>query len=187
MMKAKVLMASFAAAIALGGIARAENFDFEVTGNTQYPGTVSGIIYGLASSNTKSVTSSPTGVVIVSSTLPSVTYPYTFNPASYVVGTDTFTVEGGQIVGASFEAITYNGADYVSLELNAHDTNGLGEPYHSVNNTDGFSGATYTPVASAVPEPSTWALTLLGIGGIGYAFRRAKKDHGFPFARALLA
>jgi hypothetical protein len=39
-------------------------------------------------------------------------------------------------------------------------------------------------IASAAPEPSDWALMLLGIGGIGYMFRRAKKAYNLTFARS---
>ncbi len=38
---------------------------------------------------------------------------------------------------------------------------------------------------SAAPEPSTWALMIAGVAGIGFAFRQAKKNHAFNFARAL--
>ncbi|HQY95332.1 MAG: PEPxxWA-CTERM sorting domain-containing protein [Sphingobium sp.] len=34
---------------------------------------------------------------------------------------------------------------------------------------------TITPVAGGVPEPSTWALKILGFGGIGAAMRRRRK------------
>jgi hypothetical protein len=32
--------------------------------------------------------------------------------------------------------------------------------------------------AGAVPEPGTWALMLLGFGGIGMAMRRRRKERG---------
>lgn len=35
-----------------------------------------------------------------------------------------------------------------------------------------------TASVSAAPEPSAWALMLLGVGGIGFAFRQAKKETG---------
>ena len=38
---------------------------------------------------------------------------------------------------------------------------------------------------SAAPEPSTWALMLAGIAGVGCASRKAKRRHGFTLARAL--
>jgi hypothetical protein len=42
------------------------------------------------------------------------------------------------------------------------------------------------PVASAVPEPSTWAMLILGFAGVGFmAYRRSRKDQGLaPSLRA---
>jgi len=37
-------------------------------------------------------------------------------------------------------------------------------------------GFFYTPVTGAVPEPATWAMMLLGFGGIGAAMRRRRKE-----------
>ena len=37
-----------------------------------------------------------------------------------------------------------------------------------------FRGA---PVGGAVPEPATWAMMLLGFGGIGFAMRRGRKQN----------
>ena len=41
-----------------------------------------------------------------------------------------------------------------------------------------FSGPTIVPPVSAAPEPSSWALMILGLGGIGCAFRRVRREHG---------
>ena len=38
--------------------------------------------------------------------------------------------------------------------------------------------------ASAIPEPSTWLLMIVGIGGIGLMLRRAKQSMGFKFKDA---
>ena len=38
-----------------------------------------------------------------------------------------------------------------------------------------------------LPEPSTWALMLFGIGGIGLMLRRAKRISGFKFKDAFKA
>ena len=49
---------------------------------------------------------------------------------------------------------------------------------------------TYNPVsgsASAAPEPSTWLLMIVGIGGIGFMLRQAKRKMGFRFKDALVA
>jgi PEP-CTERM motif len=40
-------------------------------------------------------------------------------------------------------------------------------------------------VASAVPEPSTWAMMTLGFAGVGFmAYRRSRKDQGLALAAA---
>jgi PEP-CTERM motif len=35
-------------------------------------------------------------------------------------------------------------------------------------------------IASAVPEPSTWAMMLLGFAGLGFAFRQSRRRVSFP-------
>jgi hypothetical protein len=35
------------------------------------------------------------------------------------------------------------------------------------------------PVASSVPEPSTWAMMLLGFAGLGFAFRQSRRKIAF--------
>jgi hypothetical protein len=39
-------------------------------------------------------------------------------------------------------------------------------------------GVASSPVA-AVPEPSTWAMMLLGLAGLGFAFRRSRRKAAF--------
>lgn len=41
-------------------------------------------------------------------------------------------------------------------------------------NTQGFSDAILVRGTGAVPEPATWAMMLLGFGGIGFAMRRRR-------------
>ena len=45
-------------------------------------------------------------------------------------------------------------------------------------NTNSFFLATTASSAAAVPEPATWAMMLLGFGGIGFAMRRGRKHTG---------
>ena len=40
---------------------------------------------------------------------------------------------------------------------------------------DGLSVAGEEPIASAVPEPSTWAMLLIGFAGIGFAAYRKRR------------
>ena len=44
---------------------------------------------------------------------------------------------------------------------------------------NGTITATITPL-SAAPEPSTWALMILGLGGVGYALRRTERRAASP-------
>jgi hypothetical protein len=40
-------------------------------------------------------------------------------------------------------------------------------------------------ISSAVPEPSTWAMMILGFAGVGFmAYRRSRKDNGLALAAA---
>jgi hypothetical protein len=42
---------------------------------------------------------------------------------------------------------------------------------------EGFTDANFTNPVSAVPEPSTWAMMILGFAGIGFiAYRRRNKS-----------
>jgi hypothetical protein len=54
----------------------------------------------------------------------------------------------------------------------------------SVRNLGSFFEGSFT-VAAAVPEPSTWAMMLLGFAGVGFmAYRRSRKDQGLALAAA---
>jgi PEP-CTERM motif len=40
---------------------------------------------------------------------------------------------------------------------------------------DGYGKTPYTPQVAAVPEPSTWAMMILGFAGVGYMTYRRRK------------
>lgn len=67
-------------------------------------------------------------------------------------------------------------ATYLSFNwvgFNAYGYNG-----QRIQNSTGFTGTTFTPVAAvdaAVPEPAAWGLMLLGFGAMGYSLRRKSK------------
>ena len=74
---------------------------------------------------------------------------------------DTFNTFGGRL--------TYLGSPFGS----SVDPGGILPTTECCGNANFFSAAN---MQGAVPEPSTWALMLIGFAGIGYmAFRRAKK------------
>ena len=88
-------------------------------------------------------------------------------------GANGFVAAAGQVTDPSCSPVTINTADY----------GGLGSRFTGVitgfDVLDGRVGDdfSYTPM---VPEPATWALTLLGFGLAGYALRR----RGAAFAAA---
>lgn len=43
------------------------------------------------------------------------------------------------------------------------------------SSSDGLDGVQLTSVVGSIPEPSTWAMMLVGFGAVGYAFRRRPK------------
>ena len=56
------------------------------------------------------------------------------------------------------------------------DLFGPGSKTYGVGVTDGTNGLAYVGAGiSAVPEPSTWALMLIGFGGMGFGLRRARR------------
>jgi hypothetical protein len=167
-------------AVAFAAPAHAVNFDFMLTeGNL----TVTGEIFGLASSGT----SSPTSVVVdtvTSSYVIGTNSPYTFPftlPSAFVdPGHDTFTVVGGEISVPNYfldrpnmyPNMFPNGAGGgIVLELLSNAS------LFQLEENSGIVGtATFSAVA-AVPEPSTWAMMLFGFAGVGFmAYRRKAKS-----------
>ena len=69
-----------------------------------------------------------------------------------------------KVVGLSFGAGSGFGANYIGFVDNAKITTRLG--------TDSIN---FETVQSAVPEPSTWAMMLLGMGAVGVSMRRRGK------------
>jgi hypothetical protein len=84
---------------------------------------------------------------------------FQFQGFSVLEGTDDFTLSfvtsGGQLVPYFFES-TRAGLTGIGSSDVAH-------------------GLAVTQLTGAVPEPATWAMMILGFGGIGFAMRRRRK------------
>ncbi|MBB3693287.1 FxDxF family PEP-CTERM protein [Sphingomonas sp. BK580] len=71
--------------------------------------------------------------------------------------------------GGAFEVAFVNSVPIVAGQLNRLVVTG-------VSRGNGAYGgqATFTPISSAVPEPATWAMMIMGFGVVGYAMRRRR-------------
>jgi hypothetical protein len=89
----------------------------------------------------------------------------------------TITVAGATITGADIDAAI--AASAFAGSTNAYIAiTGLSN-FNSVAFTDsgatGFPSFEFVPGVGAVPEPSTWAMMLLGFVGLGFAFRQSRR------------
>jgi hypothetical protein len=122
-------------------------------------------------------------------------YPIDYSHILYAITSSSGNVSGSPFnyvfTGATLSGLTIFGAHFGNqpdagdqnsisafwlVDLGAGSTNTI-----TVTNGQGVSNAqifgTGTPVRG-VPEPATWALMLLGFGGIGFAMRRGSKQNG---------
>jgi hypothetical protein len=80
-----------------------------------------------------------------------------------------FAADITKTAGGAFEVAFINNVPIIAGQLNRLVVNG-------VSRGNGAYGgqATFTPVNSAVPEPATWAMMIMGFGVVGYAMRRRR-------------
>lgn len=94
--------------------------------------------------------------------------PDTYNVLT-INGTQTFTA-------ASLGFPVLNGAQNFAQYVGFTGTNGTlinTVSFSNIPSQDAFEAANFS-VTAAVPEPATWAMMLVGFGGIGFAMRRRK-------------
>lgn len=187
-MRGAFLKAAAAACLVFGSTA-AQATDFIFTfgsdladPNIQGTGAVSGTVTGRIIGLTDDATSSAQSIFIDS-------YSPNGGPAVPVDARlwfsqfeNSFTVQNGVITAAVFHADNDFGPFLDRLYINVPIFGAGGTNYASVgsNNSDsvwnnqGLLGITFTRIESAVPEPATWAMMLIGFGAIGLAVRRRR-------------
>jgi hypothetical protein len=127
---------------------------------------LSGTVTSFVLSNPVELSPSALGANTLTIVIGGVTYTdsltETANPFGQVVLT-------GELVGGTL------GANVTQLNISYTQSGGAGA---------GISAsATYSVTTTTVPEPSTWAMMMLGFAGLGYAaFRRASKDRASAVA-----
>lgn len=109
-----------------------------------------------------------------------VNFSQTFNlldPATYANGFDINDLLGPGLNSLQLREIVLHG-------MTVAPGIGAGTP-GEVDGTNGYlavlpvAAGEITP-AAAVPEPGTWAMMLLGFGGIGYSMRKARRARALP-------
>jgi PEP-CTERM motif len=184
-----MMLASLATVcVAFAAPANALVFDFTITNTTgNFAGTFTGQIFGL----TDNSTSSPTDVVI--DTVPAafsdnnginshLVYP--LSTIAFVDPTkDSFTVVNGQITFSDYAADRGNvppgtfpngsGGGF-SLQLLTQAPAFSYEVEENGSSLIAANGASFS--IAAVPEPSTWAMMILGFTSIGFMAYRRKNN-----------
>ncbi|MEI6037741.1 MAG: autotransporter-associated beta strand repeat-containing protein, partial [Planctomycetota bacterium] len=156
------------------------------TGNLTGSGTLSGIGHTLAVLGSFLPGTSPgavtvdTGLVLDLSGATSTTFDITspsFTPGTYDLVNGNGSVHFGSVLSLIFSGGTYNnGTDVVQLFAN---TGGFTGSFSSVNSF-GLAAGQYAAFnagngfISIVPEPSTYALTAIGVGIVGLMHRRKR-------------
>ena len=80
----------------------------------------------------------------------------------------------GVITGGGFSIIA-NGADILSEEIGDNSVINLGSSLGPNIDLTIFADGAAFAVSGAVPEPSTWAMMLIGFGGLGFAGYRSTR------------
>ena len=112
---------------------------------------------------------------------------FTFSlPAGLVSSTISSIFTTSQMNNADFSSVTLNGTAYnivsqgqVEFRTLVSDPIASGLQTLSISGTSGgnssYAGTLSFAAASAVPEPATWAMMILGMGAIGFSMRLAKR------------
>jgi hypothetical protein len=178
----------FASLAVFAAPAQALVFDFSFTNTTgAFQGTVTGQIFGLVDNST----SAPTQVTV--DTVPP-GYGALFNsPVTYPLDTDAFvdlthdffTVVDGQITDADYSAQKNNAPNSnpgggFELQLISGHPSGAAFDFQVEQNGSSLIATDEVAfsLASPVPEPSTWAMMILGFAGIGFMAYRRKSQGG---------
>jgi hypothetical protein len=183
----RFLIASMAVGALLSPVqTHAETIDFTFS-NPAAEDTVSGEINGLTAG-----TSGPASSVSITGYTQLGAVFYTFpTPLLITPSTNTFTLNSsGNLTTSNFvgDGIYDLNNDFVNLSIIlspgaggvAADVDQVVFPIGGSEITSGgdFDIGTFTPVpVSAVPEPSTWALMILGFAGLGFMAYRRKNNH----------
>lgn len=122
-------------------------------------------LYGINSGNLYRVTDPNAGTLALVGSLGVAT-----------TGLDGFDISG--LTGASFAALsnsTNSGSSFYTINLSTGAASLVGVFSQTVGLVQDVTAATQAPQVSAVPEPETYAMMLLGLAGMGWVARRRRR------------
>lgn len=117
----------------------------------------------------------------------SFTDTFTFSlPAGLVSSTISSIFTTSQMNNVNFSSVTFDGTAYnivsqgqVEFRTLLSDPIASGLQTLAISGNSGgnasYAGTLSFAAASAVPEPATWAMMILGMGAVGFALRSAKR------------
>lgn len=119
--------------------------------------------------------------------------PTGFNLTSATI--TSVAVLGNPATNLDFSSVTLNGVQFNNIVSDSSEFRSLFNQTLApgalntifVGGTTGgdaaFTGTlSFAAVVAAIPEPSTWAMMILGFGAVGYSMRRRKADVRFAHA-----
>ncbi len=97
-----------------------------------------------------------------------------------------FTFSGGPVLRSQLSWTIGTPGEFTSVYDALGGSTASHEFYLLSGGPGGITGTSYaSDVSAAVPEPSTWAMMILGFAGVGFmAYRRSCKDQGLALAAA---
>ena len=153
--------------------------DFQFTLNTSNLQSVYGIVFAWDGAN-------PTTELYRSAIRPGTAGLFDFAPTAvkltqgqtYVAFLSTYGIANNSGLATVGSCLPFGGCDSNTIpnlgQLVTGNVLANGPVFSALNYLDATFSATITPNA-AVPEPSTWAMMVLGMGAVGFAARRRRK------------
>jgi hypothetical protein len=143
-------------------------FDFSYSFTNNNPSISNLVDFGFTTAQTLvgvAATSGTMGFVLNPNNFPG---GFTVNACAFPAGTSCDAANGqADTFAGAFELTFADGTSSISL-------NNFVDRYASLSQLQGSPSGEGTPVGG-VPEPATWAMMLLGFGGIGMAMRRSSR------------